>query len=258
MSQRGIHRESIPHFLSSRLINVVLSSQKGTAVQQRRIEELKTARDAWKAKLKGRQQEHKAFQKRIKELTRSRDSWNVKAQQKQTELEQTRQHLKETQQAFKQQRQASRPKRHHDSLLIIRLVLLIKLQTSTSFRAVGKIIVIVQLYFHLVTETPSAPTITNWVDKLGYYELTRPKEWAKDWVILLDHSIQLGQDTLFVVLGIRESQIDFTRPLRYTDLTPLIMTSKTSWKGTTVQQELTRLQRDIGQINYAVGDHAGE
>lgn len=54
----------------------------------------------------------------------------------------------------------------------------------------------------------------------GYYELTRPKAWAEDRVILLDHSIQLRQDTLFVVLEIRESQIDLTHPLQYQELTP--------------------------------------
>jgi hypothetical protein len=81
---------------------------------------------------------------------------------------------------------------------------------------------------------------------------------ADDWIILLDHSIQLGQDKLFVVYGIREAHIDFTRPLAYADLRTFILTSKTSWTGPTVCESLQELQARIGTIKYAIGDHSGE
>jgi len=135
---------------------------------------------------------------------------------------------------------------------------MVKLQTSASFRAIGKLVVILQIQFHLLTESPTHTTVANWVYKIGYYELTRPKEQADDWIVLLDHSIQLGQDKLFVVLGIRESQIDFTRPLNYQDLTPFVITSKTSWNGDKVCASLKALEKKIGTINYAVGDHGSE
>ena len=69
-------------------------------------------------------------------------------------------------------------------------------------------------------QTAAPNTILLWVQKLGYYLLTRPKERADDWIIFLDHSIRLGPKKLFVVMGIREAHIDFQRPLCLQDLTP--------------------------------------
>ncbi len=69
----------------------------------------------------------------------------------------------------------------------------------------------------------------NWVHKIGLYQLSRKKAKADDWVILLDHSIQLGREKLFV--GIRESEIDFTRPLRFQDLEPLLEVVREKWNG---------------------------
>ena len=117
---------------------------------------------------------------------------------------------------------------------------------------------ILQMHFEVCRETPTHSTVANWVYKLGYYELHRPKDWAEDWIIFLDHSIQLGQDKLFVVYGIREYQIDFTRPLSYADLHACVLTSKTSWTGELVCESLTELARRIGPIKYAVGDYSGE
>jgi hypothetical protein len=150
------------------------------------------------------------------------------------------------------------PKYHQYSLVIIRLVVMVKLRTSASFRAIGNLLVILQMHVEVLNETPTHSTVANWVYKLGYYELHRPKDWAEDWIILLDHSIQLGQDKLFVVYGIRECQLDFTRPLSYADLRAFVLTSKTSWTGSIVCESLTELQQQIGPIKYAVGDYSGE
>lgn len=117
---------------------------------------------------------------------------------------------------------------------------------------------ILQMHVDVLTETPSRSTIANWVYKIGYYELHRTQEQATDWIILLDHSIQLGQDKLFVVYGIREEKIDFTRPLRYGDLSSFVLTSKTTWTAQLVCESLQELQEQIGTIKYAVGDYSGE
>jgi hypothetical protein len=150
------------------------------------------------------------------------------------------------------------PKYHHYSLSIIRVVVMAKLQTSASFRAIGSLLVILRMHVDVLTETPSHSTIANWVYKVGYYELHRPQEQADDWIIILDHSIQLGQDKLFVVYGIREEKIDFSRPLRYGDLNSFVLTSKTKWTSQHVCDSLQELQHHIGAIKYAVGDYSGE
>jgi len=135
------------------------------------------------------------------------------------------------------------------------MVLTIKLVTSVSFRAAGKQAIIQQRFIDSLDEAPRHTTIMNWVLKIGCYELTKPKPKADDWVIILDHSIQIGTEKVFVVLGIKESSIQFDRPLQYKDLTPLIITSRKKWNGEDVAEHLRCLEDEIGKIKYAVGDY---
>jgi len=130
----------------------------------------------------------------------------------------------------------------------------LKLHTSASFRAVAKSSEILSRYQEGPLQTATHTTILLWVKKIGYYLLTKPKEHAEDWMIIPDHSIQLGPDTLFVIFGIRESQIDFGRPLRYQDLEPLRVVAKSHWTGEGIRDCVGELQKELGQITYAVGD----
>jgi hypothetical protein len=133
-----------------------------------------------------------------------------------------------------------------------------KLHTSASFRAVAQSSAIL----HECLEGPVQPvthtTLALWVRKIGYYALTRAKPVAEDWGILLDHSIQLGAEKLFVVLGVRQSAIDFHRPLRYQDLAPLWLSARAHWTGDSIADILATLQTELGQIAYAVGDYGSD
>jgi hypothetical protein len=151
-----------------------------------------------------------------------------------------------------------KPYRHKFSYFVIEIILFIKLSTSVSFKAMSKQSSILNIYLEEVTEDPTNTTIMNWVKKLGLYQLEKAKEKADDWIIILDHSIQLGQDKLFVVLGIRESTIDFSRPLQYQDLTPLLITSKVKWTGEIIKIILLELESKLGKIKYAVGDYGSD
>jgi len=82
-----------------------------------------------------------------------------------------------------------------------------KLKTSTSVRAV----VLSYMISSSKTDTiiPTHTTLLNWLHKIGYYLLTRKKEKASDWIIILDESIQLGTDKVLVIFGIREDFVPF-------------------------------------------------
>jgi hypothetical protein len=151
-----------------------------------------------------------------------------------------------------------KPARHKFSYFVIEIILSIKLSTSVSFKAMSKQSSILNLHLEEITQDPTNSTIMNWVKKLGLYQLEKAKEKADDWIIILDHSIQLGQDKLFVVLGIRESTIDFSRPLQYQDLTCLLITSKVKWTGEIIKIILLGLESKLGKIKYAVGDYGSD
>jgi hypothetical protein len=106
---------------------------------------------------------------------------------------------------------------------------------------------------------PSHVTICNWTLKIGYYELTRKRIKSDGWIIILDHSIQFGKEKIFVVMGILESDyLKLSRPLQYTDLTPLSIKPAKNWNGTLVCSVINTLNDKYGTIKYAVGDYGSD
>ena len=108
-------------------------------------------------------------------------------------------------------------------------------------------------------QSPSHVTLRNWTLKMGYYELTQPKQKSDDWIIILDHSIQFGSEKILVILGIMEKDfLKLKRPLQYTDLRTLQLVNKTSWNGHLVAEELKKLEITMGKLKYAVGDYGSD
>lgn len=93
-----------------------------------------------------------------------------------------------------------------------------------------------------------------WIKKIGYTQLVLPKVKADDWIIIVDESIGIGQEKVLVILGIRQSQIDFTRPLMLQDMEPITVRSREHWTGKDVSSELRIVQQKLGTVKYAVTD----
>ena len=129
-----------------------------------------------------------------------------------------------------------------------------KFNTSASFRAIGKTIVLLNIYLDLNLKAPSHVTILIWAKKTGIYFLNIQKEKAEDWIILIDESVEFGNDKLLVILGIREAHIDFSRPLNYQDMTCLKLIASSSWTGEQINGVIHELTFEIGSIKYAVAD----
>ena len=152
-----------------------------------------------------------------------------------------------------------KPKAHSFGTVVIQMLLTITINGSVKFRTLEKDNKIREGINGVAGQAPSHVTMRNWTLKLGYYELTRQKEKAGDWIILLDHSIQFGREKIFVVLGIREEGfLKLNRPLQYTDLDTLLIKTRSSWKGADVSEEIIKLGAEIGGIKYAVGDYGGD
>ena len=103
-------------------------------------------------------------------------------------------------------------------------------------------------------KVPTHVTISNWVKKVGYYQLSQPREKAEDWVIIIDESIQIGAEKLLLILGVRSSNIDFSRPLNFHDVLPIVQVSKSGWNAQKVKIELEKAIEILGTIKYAVSD----
>jgi hypothetical protein len=140
----------------------------------------------------------------------------------------------------------------------IGVVLQIKLSTSSSFRGTHKVFEILNQKINPDGSSPTHTTILNWVHKVGLHQLSIPKEKASDWIIILDHSVQIGKEKLLVVFGVRESKVDFSKPLQFQSLLPLWEESRETWNGESVKEILTELKQSLGNIKYAVADQGSD
>ena len=147
-----------------------------------------------------------------------------------------------------------KPCKSHFCTEIIQVFLLAKIRTSASFRSLSKILIICDLYIKVHSAAPSSATGLLWVKKVGFYQLHLPKEQAGDWIIIADESIGIGQEKVLVILGVRRSHIDFSRPLKLQDLKPLLVKSKERWTGDDVAEQFNIVKEQLGEILYAVTD----
>jgi hypothetical protein len=195
--------------------------------------------------------------KRVKELIVSRDKWKNKALARKKEIDSLRKQvsiIKKKHSKHNRDIKRHKPAKSHFKTIIIMSFLLAKLNSSVSFRSLSAIFTIQQQVLNKTIKYPSYQTGLLWVKKLGYYQLYLQKEVSDDWIIIADESIGIGQEKLFVILGIRKSEVNFSRPLKLQDLKPLLVKSKESWKGDDIAKELKSLETKLGKILYAVTD----
>ena len=108
-------------------------------------------------------------------------------------------------------------------------------------------------------KVPSNNTIQSWVLRMGLYQLSRAKEIADDWVIILDHTCQLGNQKCLVVLGIRLSHwAKLKRPLVFQDLSVLMIRVVGSSTGLLVHKQLLEVQTQIGTIAAILSDQGSD
>jgi hypothetical protein len=118
-------------------------------------------------------------------------------------------------------------------------------------------IVILNVYLDLELGEPSYVTILVWVKKVGLFSVTRTKEKADDWILIMDESIDIGHEKLLVIFGVRYSQIEFGRALQYTDLTPFLIKCGKHWNAENFVKELKEVFKQCGEIIYIVADGGG-
>ena len=61
---------------------------------------------------------------------------------------------------------------------------------------------------------------------------------ADDWIWIVDHSVQLGQEKCLIILGIRACDLPRNRPLIYSDVEPIEMIPVKESNGEIVYKQL--------------------
>ena len=69
-----------------------------------------------------------------------------------------------------------------------------------SLRGTGRALELFSAWFD--GGVPCHVVVQNWIMRLGIYRLRKPPEKRKDWIFILDHTIDYGTKKCLVVLGV--------------------------------------------------------
>jgi len=61
-------------------------------------------------------------------------------------------------------------------------------------------------------------SLHRWVNQVGYFNLTKPKEMADDWIYIIDNSIRIENRKVVLILGMRSSRLKKGTYPTYKDL----------------------------------------
>ena len=96
----------------------------------------------------------------------------------------------------------------------------------------------------------------GWVSRVGYYQLMRPKTQADDWVWIVDHTVQIGQDKCLLILGVRLSALPNDEcNLSHAAMEPLALIPVRQSNGQIVCEQLEATVQKTGIPREILSDH---
>lgn len=111
----------------------------------------------------------------------------------------------------------------------------------------------------LPRSTPCATTIRSWVLRLGYAGLTRPLPHGHRWAWLIDHTLQIGPQKLFVIVGVPLDAVPFgVRPLHSSDLYLIALVPMAESNQVLIEGELEKAVARTGEPRQILGDGAAD
>jgi hypothetical protein len=118
---------------------------------------------------------------------------------------------------------------------------------------------VVKKFLKLPLDIPSWYSGRLWLLRLGYYKLTRPKTKGNDWVWIVDHTIQLGCEKGFVILGIRLSNLPPAgKCLKHEDMEAINLLPVTQSNGEIVYEQLEESIVKTGVPRVIVADQGSD
>jgi hypothetical protein len=142
---------------------------------------------------------------------------------------------------------------------IIRLCVSLVCGCGISLRGAVKAVELFNDQLHLgIEEIPSYTSITNWIEKSGYFTCTRSrlKESGAAYGVIIDESMQIGSEKLLLILGTRADKKDDS-PLKTRDVEVLDMSVEKNWNGALIRDRLKAVTAKMGSDPaYAVSDNA--
>lgn len=130
---------------------------------------------------------------------------------------------------------------------------------ATSVQGAGRVLGVLQECLGVEVEKPSGASTRLWLLRVGYYKLTRAKEQAADWVWIVDHVGQLGQEKCLVIVGIRLSAVPAEGTyLTHGDVEPIAICPVAESNGEVVYQQLEEARKQTGVPREILSDQGSD
>jgi hypothetical protein len=227
-----------------------------TSPMRKLVRFFEQSRDQWKKKCRAAKAEIKRLAQQVKRLKQSRANWKSRAKT----LERLRAPRREgTVVLSGPTALAVRSPHQHYSVGHLALFLELVLSAGASLRGASQTLSVVFAFFQLEVPVPTWQTGRLWLLRVGYYKLTRPKDRAEDWVWVLDHTVQVGNDKGLLILGIRLSVWQARRGcLTHADMEPLALYPVRHSDGSVVYQQLEQTAAKTGLPRAVLSDHGSD
>jgi hypothetical protein len=149
---------------------------------------------------------------------------------------------------------------HGYSQFIVHLYLQLVLTANVSLRGASRVIEAVSDALGLALPVPHWTTGRLWLLRLGYAVRMAKLLEADNWVWLVDHSVQIGQEKCLVILGIRSSDLPPPgQSLRRQDMSLIELLPAKSWTRPEVDLALENAIQRTGRAPRAiVSDHGSD
>lgn len=129
--------------------------------------------------------------------------------------------------------------------------------TNAGFRGIARCYQEFQKYFHL--DTVSFCCIRQWVLRLGYGLLHQEVERRKDWVYIIDFSIQLGKERCLLILGVtRQHLIENGYELKHHHVRVLDLHVQAHFNADMVNLRLEVTQTKTGTPYQVISDNGND
>ena len=130
---------------------------------------------------------------------------------------------------------------------------------ATSFRACSSVLELLKDSLTVFDSRPAANTVQSWLLRIGLHELQRPREKADDWILIVDHTVQLGTTKCLLIVGIRQrhwEQLD--RPLVLHDLSLITLELVETSNFEIVDRQLREATEKVGVPRAILSDQGSD
>jgi len=113
-------------------------------------------------------------------------------------------------------------------------------------------------WLELDQKIPSRTTIRNWLQRLGVANIQNADPSDEDYVMLVDHSCQIGKEKVLLALGVKTSQLVPGKAITHEDVEVLDIQVGSEWKTVNMEQAYETITSRHGIPRAILSDGAVE